>query len=27
MIDIHNKQALEHVFAEDFASPYFPVLA
>jgi len=27
MIDIHNKQALEHVFAKDFASPYFPVLA
>ena len=27
MIDINNKQALEYVFAEDFGSPYFPILA
>lgn len=27
MIDINNKTALEGVFAENFASPYYPVLA
>ena len=27
MIDIKNRKMLEHEFAENFASPYFPILA
>ena len=27
MIDILNKKMLESAFADDFASPYFPILA
>ena len=27
MININDKTALEEVFAEDFGSPYYPILA
>ena len=27
MIDITNKGSLENIFAQDFGSPYFPILA
>ena len=27
MIDITDKKSLENIFAQDFGSPYFPILA